>query len=127
MNRDHTRYLVRGILAESGLQIDRQNEGDGYLISEGSAMVALDFYDWQNGQSVVSVHADVLVDLRLTPEARTRALEALNARNLFSKFGKFFLDEERCTIVLEYDLLAERLDPEELLNVTGPRLSVHHE
>lgn len=116
MNRERTRFLVRGILAEAGVEVLRQDEGDGYLIHEGSAIVALDFYDWQDGQSVVAVHADVLLDLRLTSDGRMLALETLNARNLYSQFGKFFLDEHRDAIVLEYDLLADGLDPEELLN-----------
>lgn len=116
MRRERTRFLVRGMLAEASVEVLRQDEGDGFLIPEGSAIVALDFYDWESGQSVVSVHADVLVDLRLTPDGRLRALESVNARNLYSKFGKFFLDEQRDAIVLEYDLLADAMDLEELLN-----------
>jgi hypothetical protein len=109
-------HEVRGILAEADIDVEATQQGHGYRVPIGSAVVEIDFYDWVDGQTVVSLHADVLVNVDLRDNVRLLALERVNALNHISKFGKFYVDEARGAVVLEHDLLGSELDASELLN-----------
>lgn len=112
-------HQVRGILAEANIAVERSTQGGAYRFWVGSAFVEVDFYDWHDGQTVVSLQADVLVNLDLDRQGLGTAYEHINALNHMSKFGKFYVDPDRQAIVLEHDLLGDELDASELLNAVS--------
>lgn len=116
MPKQRVIHQVRGILAEESIAVERSTKGGAYRFRVGSAVVEVDFYDWHDGQTVVSLQADVLVNLALDRDALRAACEHINALNHMSKFGKFYVDADRQAIVLEHDLLGDELDASELLN-----------
>jgi hypothetical protein len=107
--------VVRLILQRRGIDYDMTST-DEIRVRHGSADVCLSFSAGA-GRSVISLSADVLSDCRVdAPEDHHRVLRSLNDRNRSLQFGKFFLDEDRAAIVLRYELLADHLQDEELLN-----------
>ena len=116
MPKERVVYQVRGILAEEKIAVERYTTGGAYRFRVGSAVVEIDFYDWDDGQTIVSLQADVLVNLDLNEDALRSAYEHINALNHMTKFGKFYIDVDRHAIVLEHDLLGDELDASELLN-----------
>ena len=58
----------------------------------------------------------MLDELELAPEEESTALRALNDRNRSVRFAKFMLEQGAGSITLEYDLLGDYLQPEELIN-----------
>lgn len=87
---------------------------DEISISHGSAQVLLTFSS--STRSVVSLSSKVLSDCDIPADEQLRTLRSLNDRNRSLSFGKFFLDETEGTVVLKYDLLADHMQDEELLN-----------
>lgn len=85
-------------------------------VPQGSAIVRIAFHPWGAKQTIVSLAAEVLIEIDLTASNRLEVLEDLNALNQTSLFGRFFLDADRRTIALQYELLGDELDAEELMN-----------
>jgi hypothetical protein len=88
---------------------------DELIVHHGSADVVVSFSS-SGGRSVISVSADVLSHCEIAPHEQLRALRSLNDRNRSLSFGKFLLNMEAGTIALRYELLADSLQDEELLN-----------
>lgn len=108
------RQLVEGALAERGIRFEEAS-GPGLTIPHGSAEVNVGFDDLAGG-TVIRVSALVLDELSLAPGDECAALRALNDRNRSVRFAKFMLERGAGSITLEYDLLGDYLQPEELIN-----------
>ena len=90
-------------------------------VPQGSAAVDIDFDTLERGQGVVRLRAHVLEQVDVREDNRLEILEHLNALNQSALFGRFYLDADRTTIVLEHELLADDLDASELMNALFTR------
>lgn len=106
--------LVEGALSERGIRFER-GEDAALRIPHGSAEVLVGIDDLAGG-TVIRVSALVLDQLDLAPDQQHTALRALNDRNRSVRFAKFVLEQGAASIILEYDLLGDYLQPEELIN-----------
>src|SRR3954451_6533292 len=106
--------LVETTLAEREIRYDRR-PGPVLHVPHGSAegMIAVD--DLAGG-NVIRVSALVLDELAVDSDAENTVLKALNDRNRSVRFAKFVLDPDGTNIRLEYDLLGDFLQAEELIN-----------
>jgi hypothetical protein len=109
---------VHGILVREGVQFSVAGDKRSFLlpVPGGSAAVKVQFHAWGKSQTMISLSSEVLIEVELTDENRLSVLEHLNALNQSALFGRFFLDADRSTIMLQYDLLGDDLDSSELLN-----------
>ncbi|MGI8729266.1 MAG: YbjN domain-containing protein [Solirubrobacteraceae bacterium] len=109
---------VHGILARERITFTVGDDACGFHVPvpQGSAAVDIDFDTLGRGQSVVRLRAHVLEQVDVRPENRLEILEHLNALNQSALFGRFYLDADRTTIMLEHELLADDLDASELMN-----------
>lgn len=109
---------VHGILARAEIRFALSDDRRTYLVPvpAGSAAVLIDFHRWGRAQTMISLSSEVLVDVEVTELNRLQILEHLNALNQTSLFGRFHVDADRSTIVLQHDLLADELQGEELIN-----------
>lgn len=109
---------VHGILARADIRFALSDDRNRYLVPvpQGSAVVEIEFHPWARAQTMISLRSDVLVDVEMTEENRLEVLEHLNALNQTSLFGRFHLDADRTTVVLQHDLLGDQLQAEELIN-----------
>lgn len=106
--------IVESTLAEREIRFDRR-PGPVVHVRHGSAEVIIGFDDLAGG-SVIRVSAVVLDDLGVGSDAEPVVLKALNDRNRAVRFAKFVLGPDGDSITLEYDLLGDFLQPEELIN-----------
>lgn len=93
-------------------------EGSLLRLPHGSAEVVLEFDDLGGGL-VIRVSAVVLDELDLEDDREVAALRAVNDRNRTLRFGKFTCEREGGRIRLEYDLLGNWLQAEELMNAVA--------
>jgi hypothetical protein len=109
---------VHGILARAEIRFVLGDDRRSYLVPvpAGSAAVLIDFHDWGRSQTMISLRSEVLVDVSVSEDNRLQVLEHLNALNQTSLFGRFHLDSDRSTVVLQHDLLGDELQAEELIN-----------
>jgi hypothetical protein len=109
---------VHGILARAEIRFALSEDRRTYLVPvpAGSAAVLIDFHVWGRAQTMISLRSEVLVELEVTESNRLQILEHLNALNQTSLFGRFHLDADRSTIILQHDLLGDELQSEELIN-----------
>ncbi len=103
-----THALVRAHLR--ALDVDFEEAGDGSLaVPAGTSSVTVAVEEI-HGRTVVLLSANVLADVELTAQASAGLLTA----NASLRFGKFaWLPEERL-ITVDYELLGDTLDPDEL-------------
>lgn len=106
--------FVEETLRARDIRFDR-GPGPVFRLPHGSAQVVLEFDDLGGG-AVVRVSAVVLDELTVDAEEERSALRAVNDRNRTLRFGKFTWDADRREIRLEYDLLGDWLQAEELVN-----------
>lgn len=89
---------------------------DGSLVLEhGSAEVTVDIDDL-DGATVIRARAIVLDDVEAVGEQRSALLAALNDRNRSLRFGRFFFEPDPGRVVLDYEILGDDLQAEELFN-----------
>src|SRR5688572_21673738 len=118
MSRGRIVEQVHGILAGERVEFRVGDDGRSFHVPvpQGSAAVAIDFHDWSAGRSLIRLRAQVLEDVELDSRNRLEVLEHLNALNQSTVFGRFYLDADRTTIMLEHELLGDFLDAGELIN-----------
>ena len=104
---------VAGILHRNGVEFDTRADGNEYRILRDSSATFVSFSELDGGV-MVSIHSPVLQEL--DGELRAEILEAVNDLNAGSRFGRFVYYPELRVIALEYDLLGDDLQEEELLN-----------
>ena len=109
---------VHGILAGRRIEFDVGTDGRSFRVPVpgGSAAVEIEFEEPGGERTVVRLRSHVLEALDVGPENRLEILEHLNALNQSALFGRFFLDVDRSTIVLEHELLGDDMSEDELFN-----------
>lgn len=111
MNEVRIRQQTVAIFDNNGLRWVEQ-EG-GYSLRFASARVLVGFTPLGE-QTVIALRAPVLHDVPLDDGA-SAALHALNDLNRATHFGKWTLYEDERVIVVEYDLLGDYLQENELM------------
>lgn len=109
---------VHGILARAEIRFALSDDRLRYQVPVpgGSAVVLIDFHPWGREQTMISLRSEILVDVHVTELNRLQVLEHLNALNQTSLFGRFHLDADGTTVILEHDLLGDELQADELIN-----------
>jgi hypothetical protein len=109
---------VHGILAGRHVAFDVAADGRSFHVPVpgGSAAVEIDFDERSGEGTVVHLRSLVLDAVDVRDDNRLEVLEHLNALNQTTLFGRFFLDADRSTIVLEYELLGDDMSADELFN-----------
>ena len=105
---------VHGILGIGGVPFTMSDDRTSFLVLSGSARMVIVFRRW-NESTVVSVRSIVLDEVDASGDRLLQIYERLNALNEERFFGKLFLQKPGA-IMLEYDLLGDELDAEELLH-----------
>ena len=118
MNRGRVIEQVHGILAGEGVSFGVADDGRSFHVPvpAGSAAVQIAFDEWGRGRTMIRLRANVLIELEVADDNRLEILEQLNALNQSALFGRFYLDADRSTIMLEHELLGDFLDADELMN-----------
>lgn len=109
---------VHGILGRAEIGFVLGQDRVSYLVPVpgGSAAVLIEFHDWGRDQTMISLRSEVLVEVEVGEDNRVQVLEHLNALNQASLFGRFHLDADMSTVVLQHDLLGDHLQSDELIN-----------
>lgn len=110
MNEAKIRQRSLAILDSNGLNWTQH--GDHYSLRFSSAQLILGFARLGR-QTLLTLRAPVLRNVPLTEASSIRT--SLNRLNCASHFGKWALYEEEKVIALEYDLLGDHLQEEELM------------
>lgn len=105
---------VYGILSREELAFATHPDRPSFMVPYESTAVYIDFYD-QRGSTVVGLRAYVLQDVDLSGENFAKALITLNQLNAQNFFGKLWLDPDDRDVVLEYEILGDHLQPQELM------------
>ena len=108
---------VAGILHRNGVEFDTRADGTQYRILLDSSATFVSFSDY-GGRTVVSLYSPILQEVD-DAGGRENILEALNDLNAASRFGRFVYYPELRVIALEYDLLGDDLQEDELMNAVG--------
>jgi T3SS (YopN, CesT) and YbjN peptide-binding chaperone 1 len=120
------RQQVKAILESNGFRFSERD--DEYLLRFSSALVSVGF-GAIGTQALITLRAPILRDIALDPARSDQVLRELNARNQESHFAKWVLYEESGLVALEYDLLGDHLQDEELMTAlaTLARLADHQD
>ena len=102
-----TRRRVRQHLETLALAF--HDTDDGLRIDAGTTAVFISVEE-DDGRSIVLLHAPVLADVDPSPEQ----LCALLGVNAGLRFGKFSWNADARIVSVEYEMLGDTLDPEEL-------------
>jgi hypothetical protein len=124
MTVTRVRRQVAAILEGNGLRSTER--GDGFSLRFSSAVVHLRFA-MLGEQVLIQLRSNVLCDVATR---RTESvLEELNRLNCASFFGKWVYYVEERLVALEYDLLGDHLQEEELMTAlaTVARLADRHD
>jgi hypothetical protein len=118
MTRGRIIEQVHGILAGEHVSFTVADDGRRFHVPvpQGSAAVDIDFEDWGRSQTLIRLRTHVLDKVEVRADNRLEVLEHLNALNQSTVFGRFYLDADRSTIMLEHELLGNELDAAELIN-----------
>lgn len=104
---------VAGILVREGLPFETRDDGRGYRLIFDSAAVFIGFSPWRDG-TVITLSSPILQDIDPESPGAAAALNRVNRLNNNSFFTKFVFDDG--ALIVEYDLLADRLQAGELMN-----------
>lgn len=109
---------VHGILAGERVRFMVGEDGRRFHVPvpQGSAAVDIDFEPWGRSQTLVRLRTRVLEEVDVDAKNRLEVLEHVNSLNQSTLFGRFYLDADRSTIMLEHELLGTDLDASELIN-----------
>src|SRR5688572_20849089 len=101
---------IRLALMERG--IEHSGSAGELRIHYGSAEVQIQILD-SPPTPTVTLRAPVLVDVTVVDnESELLVLRMLNERNARLRFGKFYFDQSRSRIVVEYEILGSHMQPE---------------
>lgn len=110
MPRNQVIATVNGYLHDWGVAFERSEDGETFRLIHGSTAAYIDFYE-MGTSTVVHVHAPVLIGV--DEDAPIDALAVLNGE---LPFGKLCFYPDQRVVALEYELLGDFLDQEELVN-----------
>lgn len=106
------RQQVVAILDSNGLSWSER--GDSYVLRFASAVLSIDFTS-VGAQNLLTIRANILREVDPGHKQTAAILSALNGLNCQSHFGKWTLQEGHEAIVLEYDMIADHMQEEELM------------
>lgn len=112
MSLRRTKQQVEAILDSN--QIPWSWSEERFAMRFASTMVFVGFIQ-VGAQTIITLHAPVLQHLNLDAARASIVLASLNDLNRSTRFGKWTLYEEQHMIGLEYDLLGDHLQEDELL------------
>lgn len=124
MSRKRVHQQVKAILEANSLPWAGTSTGGMYLRFASSA-VAIEMTDW-GAQTLLEISSDVLAGV----EGKTKAiLREVNTLNKTSHFGRWVYYEESQTISVEYCLLGDHLQEDELMTCLAAlaRRADHHD
>lgn len=121
-NRVHRH--IAAILESNGLPCEEEEQGFSLRFSSAILHVTLGMLGMQ---TLIQLRSNVLCDV--PPEATELVLEQINLLNCASLFGKWVYYADERLIALEYDLLGDHLQEEELMTAlaTVARLADRHD
>src|SRR5579884_861263 len=124
MDQQRVYHQIRAILESNQLAFAETPHGCLFL-RFASAAVTIDLVKWGT-QTVVQISADVLTGI---DESREIVLYEVNRLNTISHFGRWVFYEDSCTIAVEYELLGDHLQENELMTglAAVARLADHHD
>lgn len=106
---------VSGILGMNNINFSTDESKGTFLVPSGSAGVFINFNDWDE-RTIVSLRSIVLEQVDGSGERRQKILEALNEQNQTVPFGCFYFVPDAGSVVLDYQLLGNQLQADELIN-----------
>ena len=115
MQPDQAGDLVAGILTRNDVSFGSRDDGRAHRVLCGSTAIYIECNQWGDDDTVVSLAAVVLEQIPETAQAH--ALERVNKLNCEGYFGKYCFYGD--LIKLEHDLLASRMQADELMNALG--------
>jgi len=112
MQPEQAADYVAGIFTRNEVPFATSPDGRSHRVLMGSTAIFVEVSRWGDDDSIVNLSATVLEELdeAIVP----KALERLNQLNCENYFGKYCL--YGTTIKAEHDLLASRLQADELVN-----------
>jgi hypothetical protein len=125
MQRDQAADLVAGILTRNDVPFRSTKDGSVHQVKMGSTAVTIRFADWGDNDTAVNLQATVLERLP-TPEENSEkyfeSLDTVNEINGQLYFGKLY--RASAAIVVDHDLLASRMEADELMNAMDTVLNI---
>jgi hypothetical protein len=124
MSRQQVYSQVAAILEVSSLTWTETSAG-GMFIRFSSAGVSIELVGW-GAQTLIQISSNVLSGVQAPVES---VLREVNQLNTISQFGRWVYYAEAGTISVEYDLLGDHLQENELMTGLAAlaRLADHHD
>ncbi len=110
MTTRHVRKQIIAILEANSLNWS-ETQTDGMYLRFSSAGVSIELASW-GVQTLIQISANVLTDITATGRAARREVNRLNGE---SQFCRWVYYRESKTISVEYDLLGDHLQENELM------------
>jgi hypothetical protein len=105
---------VSGILSMNNLKFTTAQDGQSFLVPNGSTGVFIDFVEWGHG-TLIGLRAIVLEQVDGSGDRKQKILEALNEKNRTVPFGCFYFDPSASLIVYDHHLIGDQLQAVELI------------
>jgi hypothetical protein len=124
MTRANVYQQVAAILETNSLDWTKTDNGGMYL-RFASAGVLIELSDW-GAQTLIEIQSKVLTELDAPSK---RVLKAVNRLNMKSRFGRWVYYKHLRTIAVEYALLGDHLQEDELMTALAAlaRKADHHD
>lgn len=102
-----------------------QTSNDDIFLRFASAGVTIELVDW-GAQTLIQIGSNVLGAVE---QPRKRVLREVNRLNTLAHFGRWVYYEDTATVALEYDLLGDHLQENELMTALAAiaRLADYHD
>jgi hypothetical protein len=110
VTKKHVHSQIGAILDGSSLTWAKTPTGGMYL-RFSSAGVSIELADW-GSQTLIQISSNVLSDVNATTK---RVLKEVNRLNMASQFGRWVYYSKQRTVSVEYDLLGDHLQENELM------------
>lgn len=110
MTKQHVQKQIAAILEANALTWSK-TPTDGMYLRFSSAGVSIELSGW-GAQTLIQICADVLTDIESPGRLARREVNRLNAE---SQFCRWVYYRESKTIAVEYDLLGDHLQENELM------------
>jgi hypothetical protein len=112
MQPDQAADYVAGILTRNEVPFATREDGRGHRVLYGTTAVFITVAPFGDEDAIVSLSAPALE--QLDPDSAPKILSRINQLNCENYFGKWCLYDD--VIRVEHELLASRLQPEEMMN-----------
>ena len=118
-------YQQVGAILEANSLVWKKTDNGGMYLRFASAGVLIELTDW-GAQTLIEIQSNVLTDLEAPSK---RVLKAVNLLNMKSRFGRWVYYKRLRTIAVEYALLGDHLQEDELMTALAAlaRKADHHD